>query len=759
VRAHSPRTGWRLLGPLVAAALAATALAIYVDPQPAGHPIADRVWSIGAALAAVYVARNARPWFWILVSGVGAVAGGSVAIVLSAVLGAFGLLIAKRVGFTGAPLEGASLGLSLAGSVAAVSSTAVLFFLDDFGMTGLSAAIALAVVGVGLCDTARRRSGVHAKPTVPLATSRFARFAIGVVVGFGIWVGLEALAFRDQVTSLQALSSDMVSAARAVDLERLENLTETAESEVTVANEHLDSFPIRLLEPFPLAGPNTRAARETGHDAAAVLEAVENMLEVTLDVDSAFVGGTIAVEELTPVAASLDEVIAAAQVLEDTVGLHLEGQWLAPPLRTQLSKVDEALGVLPGGQLSAVETHSAIFGVAEPRSYLVLLGNPAETRELGGFTGATAVISVDDGKIELTETLRNGMLNRSEAPVSALTAPLPARYLEHRPHLFSQNYTATSDLPTVADALENIFPEVAGYEIDGVIYMDAIAADAMVALTGEVSAPTLGRSFGSNEVAPFLTRTQYSTDFSSRGEREGIFAELAESAFTELTDPALTIDREALTQIVRVAQEGRLAFAPTDDQELSWLSPLGMTGSIGELRPEADYLAMSTVNAGPNKLDAYLHRSVHYDVSIEDGKLHADVNITLENHAPTDLSEYAGGNGFDLPLGTNRLTVVIHTPHELVEWSGADAEPAMTRSFFEYGRWRHERIVHVPAGEAVEVVVSLAGVAPTGEYQLDVDAQPVVHADWFSATMTEGGSASEFVRGRLRRDTTFGPVR
>ena len=107
----------------------------------------------------------------------------------------------------------------------------------------------------------------------------------------------------------------------------------------------------------------------------------------------------------------------------------------------------------------------------------------------------------------------------------------------------------------------------------------------------------------------------------------------------------------------------------------------------------------------------------------------------------------------------NRAVLSVHTPHELVAWRGPEAEPAMTRSFQEYDRWRHERVVAVPSGQSVTVSLSLAGFAWPGEqYRLHVGHQPVVNDDQIEIDVETGGARLRHA-GRLDGDLTLAPAR
>ena len=172
------------------------------------------------------------------------------------------------------------------------------------------------------------------------------------------------------------------------------------------------------------------------------------------------------------------------------------------------------------------------------------------------------------------------------------------------------------------------------------------------------------------------------------------------------------------------------------------MNALGVTGGINA-QPGADYLAVSHVNGGPNKLDAYMHRSINYraDIDPTTGALRAVVEITLRNRAPGGLSSYASSNRSNYPSGTNRSFVVVHTPHDAVEWIGGD-EPELTRSWSEFGLQRHEVVVAVPSGESRTVTLVLEGSITPGDYRLDVGHQPLLTDD--SVTLSISPQSGEF---------------
>ena len=103
--------------------------------------------------------------------------------------------------------------------------------------------------------------------------------------------------------------------------------------------------------------------------------------------------------------------------------------------------------------------------------------------------------------------------------------------------------------------------------------------------------------------------------------------------------------------------------------------------------PDVDGLAVVSTNAGANKLDAYLRRSIGYDAIVDEdtGQIQAAVTIRLANDAPTGPPADAGGNPFGLPPGTNRQYVSVYSPWELTpaELDGRPGDGARARARLE----------------------------------------------------------------------------
>ena len=126
-----------------------------------------------------------------------------------------------------------------------------------------------------------------------------------------------------------------------------------------------------------------------------------------------------------------------------------------------------------------------------------------------------------------------------------------------------------------------------------------------------------------------------------------------------------------------------------------------------------DGLAVVSTNAGANKLDAYLRRSIAYDAIVDEdtGRIQAAVTIRLANDAPTDLPADAGGNPFGLPPGTNRQYLSVYSPWELTA-AELDGEATGMEPEHELGWNVFSRYVDIPPGGEVELRLGFAGEVP-----------------------------------------------
>lgn len=578
------------------------------------------------------------------------------------------------------------------------------------------------------------------------------RVALFAVVG-SMAVGAVALhatqRLRDAYTSTLTAEAEIRSgleAARSTDFEATEDSIAAASANLLDAERSLSSPSVSAMLRVPVAAQNLQTVVDVLGSAHDVVETGQTLANEAQRLDQVIDEDGIAIDGVERIAAGADEWLAEARALHNILSED-RSVWVVSELDSALN--DVATKTAPIGELGDLSLSNAVKGVLGgdgQRSYLVLLGNTAEARELGGFAGGTALLQIDDGQVALERTDRPREFNERPADPTVFTQAPPQRFLEHRPWLFAQNYTAMIDFSTLADALGNIYPNASGNEIDGVAYVDPQALGAVLGLVGEVHLEDADITVDAESVSELVSVVQYERfdEQTQRAEREAFLGELIARTFEELFGAGDDLKLENLPALASAIHQDRLLFVPFEDEEFTLMEAAGLVGELPQ-QDGHDYLAVSHLNGGPNKLDAYLHRTVDYQAEVDPhtGQLDATVTITLRNDAPQGLSKYAAGNQHDYPLGTNRAFVVVHTPHDAVEWSGG-SEHQLTRSWREFGLQRHEQVVIVPRGHSRTVMLQLRGSVNPGDYHIDIGHQPLLHDD--ALTVSVEPTTGAFVR-------------
>ena len=123
------------------------------------------------------------------------------------------------------------------------------------------------------------------------------------------------------------------------------------------------------------------------------------------------------------------------------------------------------------------------------RQYFVVFATPVEARDLGGFMGAYGVLSRERRQAQPVEDRSRAGPQQcgkwSHAHRPGLGSPNGSSTMQ--PSRYWQDVTGTSDFPTVAEAVRQMWPQSGGQQLDGVLYLDPETLAALMRLTGPVT--------------------------------------------------------------------------------------------------------------------------------------------------------------------------------------------------------------------------------------------------------------------------------
>jgi hypothetical protein len=377
-----------------------------------------------------------------------------------------------------------------------------------------------------------------------------------------------------------------------------------------------------------------------------------------------------------------------------------------------------------------------MLGADGVRHYFIAFTTPAESRGLGGFMGNWALLTADHGRLELTRSGRSADIDSAKGdPPRTLVAPpdYVARYGPLHPEQQLRDVTLSPDFPSVAQAIESTYPQTRGGEqIDGVIEMDPYALAAMLRITGPVRVKGIDQPLSADNAADYLLRQQYLA-FDATADR----VDALDSAAHQTFDAFIRNKNIRPTQLVNVfgplVQQRRILASSTDPAVDALLRRFGMDGAF----PSAaggDLFGLATDNAGNNKMDVYLDRSIDYEATVDPatGSVDATATVTLHNDAPSSgLPDYVIGVRPDAhqPRGTNWMWFNFYSPEDLVG-ATMDGKPFQIGSQQEFGVHVYQTFLAVPSKGTTTIVLHLHGtVSSASPYRVSWYQQPTVQPD------------------------------
>ncbi len=643
--------------------------------------------------------------------------------------------------------------------------------IGGFGGSAIAAAIVFVVLAVaGLRPRSRRTKRIVGYGAV---------FAVELAV---IFSGLAAGAMVRSRHQLASATDDVRLALRTLDdgdVDGARALFERAGEQLADGASRLDALWTKPGLLVPVVAQHQRAAADLA-DGAADLVAVANGTLARIDPGTArLTGGRFDVSAIDAMAPPLAELVVATDRFDRRL-TRSRSEWLAAPVTERLdeleAELDENLPRLRTMSRS-VSAASVLLGTDESQRYFVAFVTPSEARPGGGHLGNFAELTIDAGQLELSKVGRTReLLDRSADPAARVITG-PPEYLERygifgaggggapaKPEWW-QLVTISPDFPSVAQVMAELYPLTGAEPVDGVISIDPSGLAALLRITGPVSVGEPPTVLSADNVVNYLQRDQYAlVDAIGNEERGELLGEAARAAFAQLLvtpdiDPVVF-----LRTLGDAVASGHLRMWSGDPFVQSVFESVGAAGSF-ELDAPSDALAVTQLNSGGNKLDAFLDRRITYTAAFDSstGAITAQARVELTNTAPSSgLPDYVIGSVIGDPTGTNRSYVTLYTPHEVtgVSVDGVAVTPSDAAAGTELGWNFVEWEVIIPSGATVVVEYELAGSLPTSvPYSLEWVQQPLSKADGFTATVTtDDGSALVAVATTTDRTTTFRPV-
>jgi hypothetical protein len=569
-------------------------------------------------------------------------------------------------------------------------------------------------------------------PWVLLGTFVF----FGAIAGVGAVFGLQAMDVRSDLLTAKAKIATLPDIVKAGDTAQLEAVG----AEVLALTTHADSVVQGPLwdaaSAVPVVGANVAAvksATEATHilvrDAmppGLALLAVMQPEKLKLE------GGGLDLAPFEQAQAALPEIAgvfdeaqakvadvdraALLPIVDDAVGQLLDVMDQAGPA------LDTAERVLP----LALQ----LAGQNEPRNYLVVFQNNAEIRATGGNAATSTLIRADNGSIKkvedetVTDFLLAGIRGELEADLPEETLAL----YEWDFPVYAQNYSRTPDFPTTASLFSQLWTQVNGTQLDGVISLDPVALSYMLAATGPVDLADGTQITADNAVKLLLSDTY--ERFGNNGlAADAYFADVASRVFEKVAsgswDPMTMI-----TQLQKSQDEHRINAWFLREDEYALAQEFDVDGSLSADNVATTQVGMFLNNASYSKLEYYLTTTMI--VSCDPAARTMTTTMTLASAVPgSDLSGYTLAWRNE-SLGYPRTTMVLDVLSVAPPGSSIVATDPVAGDIarwdtdgVEKGHPLASRTITLPMGETR--TVSFTSTLPEGELgPLEVRTSPTV---------------------------------
>lgn len=393
-------------------------------------------------------------------------------------------------------------------------------------------------------------------------------------------------------------------------------------------------------------------------------------------------------------------------------------------LRGQLT--DLRRSVAAGHDVAAIGP--AMLGGSGRRRYLVMFLNNAEMRGSGGFFGAYGVLTVEDGRFDLSQVGPNEeVIAADQGGFVDLGPEYRDRYERLTRGFPWQNGNLSPHFPYAGQIWSTLWERTKRQRVDGVIALDPPALAEILKATGPARLPSGELVTGTNVV--WLTESEAYARYSNDGAARGRYlTEVAQAVYAKLVAGSGS-QQELLAALVRSAARRHVNVWSAHAAEQEVLSRYSVSGSL-PVANESAFLMVTTQNAAENKMDYWIRREISWEQTSDDT---AVIEVRLRNVAPTGLPSYVTGppvlrpGETAAPVGRQRvyLSVFLSAGAGLLE-AQLDGAPIAMESEVERGHPVYSLHAHVDPGQSAVLRLS---VMDPGKDPLTLIEPPMVVPD------------------------------
>ena len=291
-----------------------------------------------------------------------------------------------------------------------------------------------------------------------------------------------------------------------------------------------------------------------------------------------------------------------------------------------------------------------VFGVDKEMSYIILFMNNTELLPGGGTIKAVGELRIKDYEIVSFNIFDPEEFKAEDSSV------MESPYLVRR-HLGEENSTIENSMVNLdfvnnAGVSSNIYKQLSGEDMDGVIGLDLYFLQGLLGITGSISVEGLEDEISAENLQLVI----------AENENDNLTAKIVKEVIQEIESLERSPYYDLFQLIGESIPEKHLFFAFRDSDLQSVFSSNKLSNSLVDVQQKEsneinDYFGLYEANFGRNHINYFISRSVEKINSIdEDGDLSSELIITYSNDSGENefsSKNYKNYVQIALPLGTN----------------------------------------------------------------------------------------------------------
>jgi hypothetical protein len=438
------------------------------------------------------------------------------------------------------------------------------------------------------------------------------------------------------------------------ELKRRLRLIKQAEQHTLSAQQRLDRWPLRQLGALPLVGRDIRVARAVAASGTETVRATRRV-----------------VTALQPIETEPPTRTSILRASEALLGLHTRLErdldqvrgtrpLLTAGTRTRYLETASSASATAERAGQGLKLAASLYGPSGTTRWFLAFQNPAELRGTGGLIGEYGILESSPTGPKLVKVAHYADLNERTSEGVALPGPVAARYGRYA---IGRDWSAVNippDMPTVGRIITELYELTTGDRIDGVIAADPLAVARILRVTGPIQAG--GIWMDADNVAEETLVQAYVRYEADNDARRRFLEELARASFQAFQRGLASKPLELIRNLGVAASSRHVQAFVADPAGQRAVAGLGLSGSA-TAPATGDYLMPVGINVGGNKLDAFLRRTVRWQVRLSpEGGATTTARFTLVNDGPASgLPRYIiGPYDSDFRPGQNEQIATLY---------------------------------------------------------------------------------------------------